>query len=255
MASAAGTNQITMQAKNNTIKTVWPDALSLAHAAAHLIVTESNKAVLHKPFFTIALSGGSTPKLLFELLAQPPYKNNIPWKKVIITFGDERFVPPTSDESNFKMAMETLLRNVPLPKKNILAVPTLKNDPATAARLYESMVKEYISQKIPLDLVLLGIGEEGHTASIFPGSPLLEENKRWIKEIWVTEKNMDRISFTMPFINQATTVAFLVSGASKAAIVKKIFSASGKNLPAAKVKAKNTLYWFLDEAAAGSVAG
>jgi 6-phosphogluconolactonase len=117
------------------------------------------------------------------------------------------------------------------------------------------MVKEYISQKIPLDLVLLGIGEEGHTASIFPGSPLLDENKRWVKEIWVAEKNMDRISFTMPFINQAATVAFLVSGASKAAIVKKIFSASGKNLPAAKVKAKNTLYWFLDEAAAGSVAG
>ncbi len=242
-----------MPGKNNTIKTVWPDALSLANAAAHLIVTESNKAVLRKPFFTIALSGGSTPKLLFELLAQPPFKNNIPWKKVIITFGDERFVPPSSEESNFKMAMETLLNKVPLPKKNILAVPTLKNDPATAARLYEGLVKQYISKKTPLDLVLLGIGEEGHTASIFPGSPLLGENKRWVKDIWVAEKNMDRISFTMPFINQATTIAFLVSGASKAAIVKRIFSASGKNLPAAKVRAKDALYWFLDEAAAGSI--
>lgn len=239
--------------KNNTVTTVWPDALSLAHAAAHLIVTESNKAILTKPFFTIALSGGSTPKLLFELLAQPPYKNNIPWKKTIFTFGDERFVPPTSDESNFRMAMESLLKNVPVPKKNILAVPTLKNDPASAARVYEGMIKEFISKKLPLDLVLLGIGEEGHTASIFPLSPLLEENKRWVKEIWVAEKNMDRISFTMPFINQASSIAFLVSGVSKAAIVKKIFSAAGRNLPAARVKAKKTLYWFLDEAAAGSI--
>ncbi len=236
----------------NTIKTVWPDALSLAHAVAHLIVTESNKAVLSKPFFTIALSGGSTPKLLFELLAKAPYKNNIPWKKVIFTFGDERFVPPTSDESNFKMAMEALLKNVPVPKKNILAVPTLKNSPADAAKIYEQEIKKYVSKKVPLDLVLLGIGEEGHTASIFPGSPLLAENKNWVKEIWVKEKNMDRISFTMPFIKQASNVAFLVSGVSKAAIVKKIFSASGRNLPAARVTAKKNLFWFLDEAAAGS---
>lgn len=240
-----------MRQEKNTIKTVWPDALSLAHAVAHLIVTESNKAVLSKPFFTIALSGGSTPKLLFELLAKAPYKNNIPWKKIIFTFGDERFVPPTSDESNFKMAMEALLKNVPVPKKNILAVPTLKNSPAIAAKLYEQAIKKYVSKKMPLDLVLLGIGEEGHTASIFPGSHLLAEDKNWVKEIWVKEKNMDRISFTMPFIQQANNIAFLVSGASKAAIVKKIFSSSGRNLPAARVTAKKNLFWFLDEAAAG----
>ncbi len=239
-----------MNAKN-VIRTVWPDALSLAHAAAHLIVTESNKAVLQKPFFTIALSGGSTPKLLFELLVKLPYKNNIPWKKIIFAFGDERFVPPTSDESNYKMAMETLLKNVPVPRKNILAVATLKNTPAQAAMLYEASIKKYITKQQPFDLVLLGIGEEGHTASIFPGSSLLEENKRWVKEIWVQEKNMDRISFTMPFINQAKNIAFLVSGQSKAAIVKKIFSKTGANLPAARVTGKKNLFWFLDEAAAG----
>ncbi len=241
-----------MPAEKNTIKTVWPDALSLAHAVAHFIVTESNKAILSKPFFTIALSGGSTPKLLFELLAKAPYRNNIPWKKIIFTFGDERFVPPTNEESNFKMATEALLKNVPVPKKNILAVPTLKNSPATAAKLYRQALKKYVNKKAPLDLVLLGIGEEGHTASIFPGSPLLED-KNWVKEIWVKEKNMDRISFTMPFIQQANNVAFLVSGASKAAIVKKIFSSSGRDLPAARVTAKKNLFWFLDEAAAGSL--
>src|SRR5688572_10124444 len=117
------------------IQTTWPDALSLAHAVAHLIVTESNKAILHQPWFTIALSGGSTPKLLLELLATAPYKNNIPWKKMIFAFGDERFVPPSSEQSNYKMAMEALLKHVPVPKKNILAVPTRGNTPAVCAKI------------------------------------------------------------------------------------------------------------------------
>ncbi|MGG9964734.1 6-phosphogluconolactonase [Ferruginibacter sp. SUN106] len=232
-----------------TIKTVWPDAVALSHAVANLIVTESNKAIQQKGYFTIALSGGGTPKLLFELLAQAPYKNNIPWKKVIIAFGDERFVAPTSDESNYKMANEALLKHVGIPKKNILIVPTVKVTPAQSASQYETALKKYISNKHPFDLVLLGIGEEGHTASIFPGSPLLTDKKNWIKNIWVVEKNMDRISFTMPFINHAKNIAFLVSGASKAAILKKIFSKPGATLPAAMVKAKENTFWFLDEAA------
>ncbi len=233
------------------VKTIWPDALALSHAAANLIVTESNKAVQQKGYFTIALSGGSTPKLLYQLLALPPYKNNIPWKKVIITFGDERFVAPTSEESNYKMANDTLLKHVPLPKKNILIIPTLKVTPAQSAALYETAIKKYVSSKHPFDLLLIGIGEEGHTASIFPKSPLLTNKKRWVKNIWVAEKNMDRISFTMPFINQAKNIAFLVSGESKAAIVKKIFSKSGAALPAAMVKAKENTFWFLDEGACG----
>ncbi|GAB2830214.1 6-phosphogluconolactonase [Ferruginibacter profundus] len=234
-----------------TIKTVWPDAIAFSHAVANLVVTESNKAVQQKGYFTIALSGGGTPKLLFELLAQAPYKNNIPWKKVIVAFGDERFVAPASDESNFKMANEALLKHVPIPKKNILAVPTVKVTPAQSASLYEAAIKKYVNNKHPFDLVLLGIGEEGHTASVFPGSPLLTDKKNRVKNIWVAEKNMDRISFTMPFINQAKNIAFLVSGAGKAAILKKIFSKSGASLPAAMVKAKENTFWFLDEAACG----
>lgn len=238
-------------ATSTTIKTIWPDALALSHAAANLIVTESNKAVQQKGYFTIALSGGGTPKLLFELLALQPYKNNIPWKKTIITFGDERFVAPTSDESNYKMANDALLKHVPLLKKNILIVPTLKVTPEQSALLYEVAIKKYVNSKNPFDLVLLGIGEEGHTASIFPKSPLLTDKKHWIKNIWVAEKNMDRISFTMSFINHAKNIAFLISGESKAVIVKKIFSKSGAALPAAMVKAKENTFWFLDEAACG----
>lgn len=232
--------------------TVWPDAASLAHAAAHFIVTESNKALLHQSYFTLALSGGSTPKLLFELMAASPYKKNIQWKKIIILFGDERFVPPTSDESNFKMASEALLKHVPIPQKNILAVNTLKKKPADSAAAYEKAVGEYVTRKRPIDLVLLGIGEEGHTASIFPRSPLLKNKKNQVESVWVEEKNMDRISFTLPFINQAKAAAFLVSGASKAAIVKQTFSKRGADLPAAQVASK-TVWWFLDEAASGLI--
>jgi 6-phosphogluconolactonase len=242
-----------MSTHSTIIKTTWPDALSLSHAVAHLIVTESNKAVQRKDYFSIALSGGSTPKLLFELLAQPPYKNNIPWKKTIIAFGDERFVAPSSGDSNYKMANDTLLKNVGIPKKNILAVQTVKVTPTMSAKNYETAIKKYVSTKHPFDLVLLGIGEEGHTASIFPNSELISNKKDWVQHIWVAEKNMERISFTLPFINQAKNIAFLVSGQNKAAIIKKIFSKSGTTLPAAMVKATKNTFWFLDEEAAGKI--
>jgi len=232
-----------------TIKTIWPDALALSRAVAHLIVEESNKAVAAKGIFTIALSGGNTPKLLFQLLAQVPYKNNIPWKKIIFAFGDERFVAPTSDESNYKMACDALLNHVAVPKKNVLGIQTVKVTPAQSAALYQKEIKKYVSTKQPFDLVLLGIGEEGHTASIFPESPLLSDKKDWVKNVWVEEKQMDRISFTLPFINQAKNIAFLVSGNNKAAIIKKVFSKSGAALPAAMVKATQYTFWFLDEAA------
>lgn len=228
----------------------WPSSESLAHAAAHLIVQLSQEAVASRGVFSLALSGGSTPKLLFELLAQPPYINNIPWKKTVIAFGDERFVPHSSPESNFNMATAALLSKVPIPKKQILAISTSGLTPAESAVRYEAAIKNFISPKQPFDLVLLGIGEEGHTASIFPGSPLLEEPKKWIQSIWVEEKQMDRVSFTLNFINRSRNVAFLVSGESKAAIVKTLFSAKGKNLPAARVQAKENTYWFLDDAAA-----
>jgi 6-phosphogluconolactonase len=233
----------------NTIKLIWPNALALANAAAHFIVTESNIAIAKKGNFTIALSGGSTPKLLLQLLAQSPYKNNINWKKVIIAFGDERFVPPNSADSNYKMANDVLLTQVPIPKKNILKINTVGISPQQSASKYQITLKQYIDKKNPFDLILLGIGEEGHTASVFPNSKLITDKKNWVQHIWVTEKNMERISFTIPFINQAKNIVFLVSGESKAAILKKFFTKSGASLPAAKVKGVKNTFWFVDEAA------
>lgn len=236
-----------------TIKTIWPDVMTLSNAAAHIIVVETNKAIEQKGYCTIALSGGNTPKVLYELLSTPPFVKNINWKKCFFYFGDERFVPHTSEESNYKMAMDALLSKVPVPKKNIIGIATENISPAMTAAAYEGEVKKHISKAVPFDIILLGIGEEGHTASIFPNSSLLKTTKKWVSHIFVKEKNMERITFTLPFINTASNVIFLVSGSSKAAILKKIFSSKGKGLPAAMVRPKGTIYWLLDEAAAGLI--
>ena len=233
-----------------TIKTIWPDAIALSTAAAHIIVAESNKAIAKKGYCTIALSGGSTPKMLFELLATPSFATNINWKKCFIYFGDERFVPHSSEESNYKMAYDSLLSKVAIPKKNIFGIHTEKITPQLSAVMYEAAVKQHVNTAQPFDIILLGIGEEGHTASIFPNSVLLKETKKWVTHIFVTEKNMERITFTLPLLNKASNVIFLVSGDGKADIVKKIFSSKGKNLPAALIQPKGNLYWLLDEAAA-----
>jgi 6-phosphogluconolactonase len=239
-----------MAVTSSAIKIILPDAIALSTAAAHMIVAESHKAIIQKGYFTIALSGGGTPKILYQLLATPLFAKNINWKRVFIFFGDERFVSLTSEESNYKMAADALLSKVPVPKKNIFAVATEKITPQQSAAAYELSVKKYVTAKHPFDIILLGIGEEGHTASLFPGSPLLKETKKWIQHIFVAEKNMDRITFTLPLINKANTVLFLVSGAGKSAIVKTIFSAKGKKLPAAMVQPKGNLFWLLDETAA-----
>jgi 6-phosphogluconolactonase len=234
--------------KKNVITTVWPVEAWLSESAAHYIVMASNKAVAEKGSFSIALSGGSTPKQLYKLLAQVPFKNNIPWDKVFIAFGDERFVARTSNDSNYKMASTTLLNHVPIPKKNILGIETKDITPEKAALAYEQQIKKDIGT---FDLILLGVGEEGHTASIFPNSPLMNDTKRLVKEVWVEEKKMYRISFTLPFINKATNIMMLVSGDNKAEIIKKINSKAGANLPAANVNAKESTFLLLDKAAAG----
>lgn len=237
-----------MAPKKNVVKTTWPVAAWASEAAAHYIVMASNKAVQEKGSFSIALSGGNTPKQLFQLLSQVPFKNNIPWDKVIIAFSDERFVPLTHKDSNFKMANDTLLSKVPIPKKNILQVRTSKLKPEDAAKEYEKEIKKRIPA---FDLILLGVGEEGHTASIFPNSPLLNDKKNNVAAVWIEEKNMHRISFTLSFINKANNVAFLVYGEQKAAVVKQVFAGKNMLLPAAMVTAKENVYWFLDEAANG----
>ena len=241
-----------MKIKQDCIITVWPDEQLLGEAVAHLILVESRKAVLQKGYFTFFLSGGNTPRLLYEILAQEPFAGNIPWNKVIIFFGDERFVPHQSEESNFKMASGSLLSKLPSPRKNIFPIQTNRIRPQQSAFKYEEKIKRYITSKFPPDLVLLGLGEDGHIASLFPGTTLLNERKRWVREIFVPEKNMFRISITFPLINAAKNVVILVSGGNKKSIVNKIFSSAGKELPAGKVNPSGNMFWMMDRAAAGN---
>lgn len=197
---------------------------SLSIAAAHFFTVACQRSIAAHDKFTVALSGGNTPKRLYELLATPEFSDNINWKKVFIFFSDERYVPHTDAESNFNMTSTTLLKHISIPEKNIFAIP-VSSTPAQDALAYESSVKQITGNtKFALDLVLLGMGADGHTASLFPGNEILNEKRRLVKEVFVKEKNMYRISFTLPLLNRAKQILLLVSGEEKKPVLKKILT-------------------------------
>ncbi|MBO9617722.1 MAG: 6-phosphogluconolactonase [Niabella sp.] len=235
---------------SNPVKLIWKDKEALSLAAAYYFVDACAKSIAANDRFTVAFSGGSTPKRLFELLAQPEFSSNIDWKKVFIFWSDERFVPHTSDESNYKTSKIALLDHVKIPKKNIFITPT-KGEPAACAAAYEASVKTVLGRNASFDLTLLGMGDDGHTASLFPGTTLLNEQKRLVKEVWVESKQTWRISFTYPLINKSKQVMLLVGDANKYPVLKKIFVKNAKHLfPVQGVNpAKGQTIWMLDAAA------
>lgn len=201
---------------------------SLSIAAAHFFTVACQRSIAAHDKFTVALSGGNTPRRLYELLATPEFSNNINWKKVFIFFSDERYVPHNDADSNFKMASKALLEHIAIPKKNIFAIP-VSSTPAKDALAYEAAVKQITGDaKFAFDLLLLGMGADGHTASLFPGNEILHEKKRLVKEVFVKDKNMYRISFTLPLINRAKQILLMVSGEEKQPVLKKV-SANRKN--------------------------
>jgi 6-phosphogluconolactonase len=204
-----------------------------------------------EPFFHWALSGGRTSRKLYERLASPPYAGMIPWEKVRVFWGDERFVPSTHEDSNARMASEALLRNVPLPAANIFAprmgLPTVE----AAADQYERDLK-YLFHVIPrFHLVLLGLGEDGHIASLFPKSAWLQEETRWVVPVKDAPKPPpERISFTLPLINNAEQVMFLITGEGKADVAKKVLNEPIGKFPAQYVwPTAGHVIWWLDRAA------
>jgi 6-phosphogluconolactonase len=218
----------------------------LSTAAAHYIL---NASVNTHNKFSIALSGGSTPKLLYQLLAAEPFANNINWKNILIFLVDERYVAHTDAESNFKMINDTLLSKIKIPKQNIFPINTT-HTAVIDALAYEQKIKSILKNK-GVDLMLLGIGNDGHTASLFPGYTLLNETKRLVKEEFIKEKNQYRISCTLPFINKSKQIIFLVSGKDKATIFKKITTRQNKKIPATLVQPKQPVLWFVDEEVLG----
>lgn len=228
----------------------------LARAAAQDFVARSRAAVEQHGSFTVALSGGSTPRLLFELLADPneAFRDQIAWSNIHFFWSDERHVPPDHPESNYRMANEAMLARVPVAEENVHRVPSENPDAAVAASEYERTLIETTRQSLPrLDLILLGIGADGHTASIFPGSEVRHETKRLVAAPWVEKFRTYRITMTLPLLNNGASVVFLVSGAEKAKTVKEVLEGP-EQYPAQAVKpARGELLWLLDKDAASEL--
>ena len=204
--------------------------------------------------FRVSLSGGSTPKTLYGLLAADEFRRRFPWSLVSWYWGDERFVPYDDPESNYRMAREAMLARAPVPPENIHPVP-VDGTPEDAARRYERTLQEAygaatLDPARPLfDLTLLGLGSDGHTASLLPGDPVLQERKRWVSVVSHGRPEI-RITTTYPVIESSRRVAFLVAGSEKAAILRKIHNGDSQ-APAARVRPRGELFWFVDRAAAG----
>jgi len=238
---------------------VCQDVVELSRQSAQCFSHLARQSVEVSGCFTVALSGGSTPKHLYSLLASPGYKERVPWKSVHLFWGDERCVPPDHAGSNFRMVQESLLSKIDIPPENIHRMAG-EREPQAAAAEYEKNLQEFFGLEnaaLPrFDLILLGIGEDGHTASLFPGSDALSETKRLVAAPYVEKLNSYRLTLTLPVLNNGAEVWFLVTGNGKAEAVKEVFSGSS-DLPAAKVQPiDGKLTWFITEdAAAGLSAG
>jgi 6-phosphogluconolactonase len=227
--------------------------------AAEEVVQAAKHAVAARGRFTIALSGGSTPKSLFNLLATNA-KNVLPWESMFFFWGDERHVPPTDAESNYRMADEAMLSKVPVPAGNIFRVPAENPDAAAAAAAYEQTIQTFFALepgKFPrFDLILLGMGPDGHTASLFPGTTGLQEKSRLVIANWVEKFKTHRITFTLPVLNAASDVTFLISGTDKAEALKAVLesNAPGEQYPSKLVRPSDgKLIWLIDRAAASGL--
>lgn len=206
--------------------------------------------------FTLALSGGSTPEKLYRLLAAKEYKDKIDWSKIHFFWGDERFVPFTDKRNNSATAFETLLNHVPVPRENIHIMRTDIN-PEESAADYEKILHTYFNRKKhSFDLVLLGLGDNAHTLSLFPGYDIIHEKKKWVLAFYLEEQKMHRISLTVPIVNNASRIVFLISGKDKAASLYNVLYAQHEPdlYPAQTIQPfSGELYWFTDEAAAADV--
>jgi 6-phosphogluconolactonase len=233
---------------------VAPSAELLTYAAAGFVVEAVNEAIQRRGRASIALSGGGTPRALFTLLATPEWRDKIDWSKVDVFLSDERFVPPDDAQSNFRMANETLLSKVPIPPENVHRFLTERGSAAEVAAGYERTIREFFKgEESEFDLILLGLGTNAHTASLFPNCAALRENKRLVMAEYIDEVKSERLTFTAPLINAGRKVCFLVSGGEKAEVVHDVLQGpmNPAQKPAQLIRpTRGVLTWLLDEAAA-----
>ena len=235
---------------------IFADVKSLSLRAAEAAVRTINESVHTNGSFSLVLSGGNTPRTLYSLLSSQ-FRDQIPWTRVHVFWGDERYVPLDDLRSNYRMARETLLDAVPCPIANVHPMPTELPDLEAAAQEYEKTLRRYFSTDWPrFDLVLLGLGEEGHTASLFPGSPALEERRRSVVAVKAPVEPPLRLTLTLPVLTHAANIYFLATGSNKAQALHHVLTETPdpKNYPAAGVRlAPGTVIWWVDQEAAALV--
>jgi 6-phosphogluconolactonase len=231
----------------------------LFQAAAEEVIRVATQAIAQRGRFTVALSGGSTPRNLYTLIAANA-STTLPWAQMFFFWGDERHVPPDHPDSNYRMTNEALLSKAPIPAANIFRVPTENPDASAVAEAYEQTLRKFFDvapgQFPRFDLILLGLGPDGHTASLFPETAALQENSRLVVANWVEKLKTSRITFTLPVLNATRCAAFLVSGTDKAVVLREVLegSAPGDKYPSKLVKPRDgRLIWFVDRAAASEL--
>jgi 6-phosphogluconolactonase len=232
---------------------IYNDLESMSIAAADLFVKQSQIAVLNNGRFSVALSGGGTPERTFELLAQKPWIDQIPWYNTHIFWGDERCVPMDDNRHNALMAKRKFLKHVPVPTYHIHPVICDKS-PKKAAEQYELLLRDFFKdQDTCFDLMLLGLGDDGHTASLFPGTPVLSEKKRWVAEVSIPKPGINRITLTVSLIERSALTVFLVAGAEKAVALKEVLEGKRNTsiFPAQLISPLNgELHWLVEKSAA-----
>ena len=237
----------------------FPNGAALERAAAEMFVQKAREAIAARGIFVVALAGGSTPRRLYALLADEGdvFRAQLAWDRIHFFWGDERHVPPDHADSNFRMANEAMLARVPIPPQNVHRIFAENPDAAQAAQLYEEEIAGCLGRndaKFPrLDLVLLGMGPDGHTASLFPGTTALKEDSRWVVSNWVEKFQTDRITMTAPMLNHGGCIVFLVQGGEKAEVLRNVlFGERNTELyPSQLIQAvEGECYWLVDQPAA-----
>ncbi|WP_290798913.1 6-phosphogluconolactonase [Flavihumibacter sp. UBA7668] len=236
---------------------VFPNAETVAGEAAHFIVHRIQEVLTRQNRFTICLSGGSTPKRLHQLLAEEPLNNQIDWSKVHVFWGDERYVPLEDERNNARMAYDTLLNKVPIPENQIHIMRTDYDNPTDAAREYEALLHQYFdNHPHSFDLLILGMGDDAHTLSLFPHTEVIQENTRWTSAFFLPQQDMFRVTITRPVANKSACILFLTTGAGKAKALANVLEGPQNHVeyPAQSVvSTQGTTIWMVDEAAAASL--
>ena len=239
-------------------KIAFENMEELSRYAADTIMDYAQSCIHDHGYFSLVLSGGSTPRRLYELLSESPYREAMPWKNVHVFWGDERCVPPDDPHSNYAMAYKALMSKVPIPETNIFRMTGETRPEKQAAIDYEETIRDYFeSKRVPnmefpsFDMILLGIGNDGHTASLFPGNEVLQEQKRWVRTV-TAPPDMPvrmRLTLTIPVINNASEILFLVSGVGKHDIVETVVNEPDtcKQYPAAQIAATNVILWLIHD--------